>query len=118
MGAVKLLVTSRALRLRRDRPELFTGYTPLIAAGPAADHLFAFDRGGALTAGDPAAGRSGQGGWMAGHRRSNYPAGEWIDELTGQRFAGGTTRSRTLLGSLPGGPAGPRCLTLQIDVEV
>ena len=38
-----------ALRLRRDRPELFTGYTPLTAAGPAADHLVAFDRGGAIT---------------------------------------------------------------------
>ena len=28
-GAAKLLVTSRALRLRRDRPELFTSYAPL-----------------------------------------------------------------------------------------
>ena len=28
-GAAKLLVTSRALRLRRDRPDLFTGYAPV-----------------------------------------------------------------------------------------
>lgn len=48
-GAAKLWVTSRALRLRRDRPELFTGYAPVLAEGPAADHLVAFDRGGALT---------------------------------------------------------------------
>ena len=48
-GAAKLLVTSRALRLRRDRPELFEEYTPLAASGPAADHLVAFDRGGAIT---------------------------------------------------------------------
>jgi (1->4)-alpha-D-glucan 1-alpha-D-glucosylmutase len=41
----KLLVTSRALRLRRDRPELFQGYRPVLASGPAADHLVAFDRG-------------------------------------------------------------------------
>ena len=52
--AAKLLVTSRALRLRRDRPELFTGYTPVTATGTAAAHLLAFDRGtpsapGALT---------------------------------------------------------------------
>ncbi|MEP6478823.1 MAG: malto-oligosyltrehalose synthase, partial [Rhodoglobus sp.] len=30
-GAAKLLVTSRALRLRRDRPELFTRYAPVAA---------------------------------------------------------------------------------------
>jgi (1->4)-alpha-D-glucan 1-alpha-D-glucosylmutase len=43
--AAKLLVTSRALRMRRDRPELFTGYRPVEASGPAARHLLAFDRG-------------------------------------------------------------------------
>lgn len=43
--AAKLLVTSRALRLRRDRPELFQGYRPVFASGPASDHLVAFDRG-------------------------------------------------------------------------
>jgi (1->4)-alpha-D-glucan 1-alpha-D-glucosylmutase len=44
----KLLITSRALRLRRDHPEWFTGdeatYTPLAAAGPAAGHVVAFAR--------------------------------------------------------------------------
>ena len=48
-GDAKLLVTSRALRLRRDRPELFSDYAPLQAEGEQAEHLFAFDRGGALT---------------------------------------------------------------------
>jgi (1->4)-alpha-D-glucan 1-alpha-D-glucosylmutase len=48
-GAAKLLVVSRALRLRRDRPDLFTGYRPLRAVGPAAGHVVAFDRGGAIT---------------------------------------------------------------------
>ncbi|MET3173758.1 UNVERIFIED_ORG: (1-_4)-alpha-D-glucan 1-alpha-D-glucosylmutase [Arthrobacter sp. UYCu721] len=43
--ATKLLLTSRALRLRRDRPELFQGYRPVLASGAAADHLVAFDRG-------------------------------------------------------------------------
>jgi (1->4)-alpha-D-glucan 1-alpha-D-glucosylmutase len=46
---VKLLVTSRALRLRRDHPELFTRYLQLEATGSAADHVLAFDRGGAVT---------------------------------------------------------------------
>ena len=44
-GAAKLLVVARALRLRRDRPELFRGYRPLAADGPAARHAVAFQRG-------------------------------------------------------------------------
>ena len=48
-GTAKLWVTSRALHLRRERPELFTGYTPMCASGPAADNAVAFDRGGAIT---------------------------------------------------------------------
>ncbi|WP_138442323.1 malto-oligosyltrehalose synthase [Sinomonas susongensis] len=41
----KLLVVSRTLRLRRDRPELFEGYVPLEATGPAAEHAVGFRRG-------------------------------------------------------------------------
>jgi (1->4)-alpha-D-glucan 1-alpha-D-glucosylmutase len=48
-GAAKLWVTARALRLRRDRPELFEGYAPMWADGSAAQHAVAFDRGGAMT---------------------------------------------------------------------
>ncbi len=48
-GLAKLYVVSRALRLRRDRHDLFTGYTPLRADGSAAQHAVAFDRGGAVT---------------------------------------------------------------------
>ncbi len=33
-GAAKLLVTARALRLRRQRPELFRSYRPVFADGP------------------------------------------------------------------------------------
>ncbi|MFL6121811.1 malto-oligosyltrehalose synthase [Actinophytocola sp.] len=43
-GAAKLHVVRQVLRLRRDRPELFTGYRPLVAQGPAADHVVAFNR--------------------------------------------------------------------------
>jgi (1->4)-alpha-D-glucan 1-alpha-D-glucosylmutase len=48
-GAAKLWVVSRALRLRRDWPDLFAGYAPVLATGPAADHVVAFDRGGVIT---------------------------------------------------------------------
>jgi (1->4)-alpha-D-glucan 1-alpha-D-glucosylmutase len=44
-GAAKLLVVQKTLTLRRERPELFTGYRPLHAEGAAADHLLAFQRG-------------------------------------------------------------------------
>src|SRR5918995_1988159 len=45
-GAAKLWVTASALRTRRGRPELFTGYTPVAAEGPQGAHLVGFDRGG------------------------------------------------------------------------
>jgi (1->4)-alpha-D-glucan 1-alpha-D-glucosylmutase len=48
-GAAKLWSVSRALRLRRDWPDLFTGYAPLFADGSSAQHAVAFDRGGAIT---------------------------------------------------------------------
>ena len=48
-GAAKLWIVSRTLRQLRARPDLFTGYQPVIAHGPAADHALAFDRGGAIT---------------------------------------------------------------------
>jgi (1->4)-alpha-D-glucan 1-alpha-D-glucosylmutase len=60
----KQALTARALRLRRDRPELFTTYTPLTAEGPAAEHLLAFDRGGAVTLVTRLpVGLAAQGGW-------------------------------------------------------
>jgi (1->4)-alpha-D-glucan 1-alpha-D-glucosylmutase len=48
-GAAKLWVVSRTLRMRRDWPELFTGYAPVLAEGVAAEHAVAFDRGGITT---------------------------------------------------------------------
>ena len=45
-GREKLFLTWRALALRREHPELFTGgtYVPLQTAGRHADHLVAFAR--------------------------------------------------------------------------
>jgi len=87
-GAAKLLVTSRALRLRRDHPELFTRYVPLRAYGPASAHLLAFHRGGAVTATTRLPlGLTASGGW----RDTVLPLGcrPMQDVLTGRRFAGG-----------------------------
>jgi (1->4)-alpha-D-glucan 1-alpha-D-glucosylmutase len=45
-GRAKMYVASRALRLRRERSELFAGgeYVPLEVTGPAAEHVFAYAR--------------------------------------------------------------------------
>ena len=85
-GAAKLWVTASALRARRDRPELFTGYTPVTAEGPQAAHLVGFDRGGAITlATRLPVGLARSGGW--GDTTVDLP-GPVTDVLTGDRVRG------------------------------
>ena len=94
-AAAKLLVTSRALRLRRDSPELFTGYTPLTASGPLAGHVFAFDRGGAVTVATRLPlGLAARGGFTG--ETLDLPRGEHLDVLTGRSYTGGTALSELL----------------------
>lgn len=82
VGAAKLLLTHRALTLRRDRPTLFRTYTPVRAVGPAAEHVVAFDRGGALTVATRLpVGLAARGGW--GDTRIELPPGSWHDALVG-----------------------------------
>jgi (1->4)-alpha-D-glucan 1-alpha-D-glucosylmutase len=99
-GAAKLLAVSRALRARRDRPEAFSSYTPLLAAGPAADHAVAFDRGGAIAVGTrlPVTLRRA-GGWLG--TTLPLPPGPWIDALTGLPHDGGPTPLAALLAHYP-----------------
>jgi (1->4)-alpha-D-glucan 1-alpha-D-glucosylmutase len=97
-GAAKLLVTSRALRLRRQRPDLFTGYAPLAAEGSAAEHVVAFDRGGAVTVATRLPlGLESLGGWA--DTTITLPEG-LVDELTGTRH-GGAVRLDALLATYP-----------------
>jgi (1->4)-alpha-D-glucan 1-alpha-D-glucosylmutase len=95
-GAGKLLLVSRALRLRRDRPGLFSRYAPLTASGPAAAHVVAFDRGGAVTVATRLpVGLERAGGW-----RDTTLAVAGTDVLTGRSYAGGT-RLADLLADYP-----------------
>nr|Q44315.1 RecName: Full=Maltooligosyl trehalose synthase; AltName: Full=(1,4)-alpha-D-glucan 1-alpha-D-glucosylmutase [Arthrobacter sp. Q36]BAA09667.1 maltooligosyl trehalose synthase [Arthrobacter sp.] len=100
----KLLVTSRALRLRRDRPELFTGYRPVLASGPAAGHLLAFDRGtaaapGALTLATRLPyGLEQSGGWRDTAVELNTAM---KDELTGAGFGPGAVKIADIFRSFP-----------------
>ena len=82
-GAAKLLVTHRTLTLRRDRPDLFTGYRALSAEGPAAPNAIAFARSAGLVA---VATRlpvrlAVDGGWR--DTVLPLPGGKWTDVLTG-----------------------------------
>jgi len=89
LDAEKLLVTSRALRLRRDHPDWFAdSYTSLAAEGPAAGHAFAFLRGGhAVTVVTRLpAGLRRRGGWA--DTTLPLPEVHWRDVFTGVRHAG------------------------------
>ena len=80
-AAMKLAVTAAGLRLRRDEPGLFTSYTPLTGRGEHADHLVAFDRGGAVTVATRLPlGLIEAGGW--GETELVLPAGTWWDHVT------------------------------------
>ncbi|ALX66327.1 malto-oligosyltrehalose synthase [Microbacterium sp. XT11] len=99
-GSVKLLVTSRALRLRRDNPELFGIYRPGVATGTASAHVVAADRGGATAVATrlPAT-LERRGGWGDTIlMRPDLPA---TDVLTGRRIAPGPVRLAELLDTYP-----------------
>jgi (1->4)-alpha-D-glucan 1-alpha-D-glucosylmutase len=86
-GAAKLLVVSRALRLRRDRPGAFGSYQPLLATGAGAEHVVAFSRGDAVTVGTRLPVRlERDGGWR--DTAVPLPPGSWTDVLTGRPVGG------------------------------
>lgn len=87
-GAAKLFVTAAALLVRKHRPEAFTGYVPVEASGPSAEHLVAFDRGGAIAVATRLPiGLERGGGW--GDTMLHLPPGEWVDQLTARPYQGG-----------------------------
>ena len=117
-GAAKLLVTHRVLGLRRERPELFEGYRPLLADGSAADHAVAFARHRDLVA---VATRMPVGlerrpdGWdgtvldigldigldVGDEAGLSLDPGAWTDVLTGRQHAGGVQLVADLLATYP-----------------
>jgi (1->4)-alpha-D-glucan 1-alpha-D-glucosylmutase len=97
-GAAKLWVTRQALRLRRKKPEWFTGYRSVDASGPAQHHLIGFDRGGAITlATRLPVGLAAAGGWQPTTVELSTPH---IDVLTGCRWYG-TVAVADVLASYP-----------------
>ena len=97
-GAAKLWVTRQALRLRRSRPECFSGYRAIEASGPAQHHLIGFDRGGAIAlATRLPVGLAAAGGWRRTTVEISPPH---IDMLTGRRW-NGTAAVGDVLASYP-----------------
>jgi (1->4)-alpha-D-glucan 1-alpha-D-glucosylmutase len=90
--SLKFRVTRTALRLRRDRPELFTGYRPLAAPDP----LVAFTRGEDRLAVvvTRLTGRAVTGA-------VDLPPGPWHDLLSGSEHPGGPTPAEQVLAELP-----------------
>src|SRR5687768_814816 len=97
-GAAKLWITRQALRMRRSRPECFSGYRAIEASGPAQSHLIGFDRGGAITlATRLPAGLAAAGGWRHTTVEMSAPH---VDMLTGRRWHG-TVAVADVLASYP-----------------
>ncbi|MDQ3464197.1 MAG: malto-oligosyltrehalose synthase [Actinomycetota bacterium] len=97
-GAAKLLVVSRALRVRNAHR--LSGYQPVRADGPAAAHLVGFDRGGVIALATRLPLRlAAAEGW--GQTVVELPPGDWSDALTGARYDGGTRLVTEVLDDYP-----------------
>ena len=85
----KMLVTSRALRLRREHPDWFSPeapQAPLFPIGPAAEHAVAFLRGEhtAVIGTRLPVGLERAGGWR--DTALSLPPGHWNCRLTGREY--------------------------------
>jgi (1->4)-alpha-D-glucan 1-alpha-D-glucosylmutase len=91
--SLKYRVTRTTLRLRRDRPGLFTGYRALAAP----EELLAFTRGDDHLAVvvTRLTGQAGSTGLV------DLPSGSWHDLLSGADHPGGPTPAGQLLAELP-----------------
>ena len=99
-GAAKLLVVSRTLRLRRAHPELFTGYRPVPAHGPAGSHAVAFDRGGAIAVATRLPlGLAGTGGWRG--TTLSLSVHRVTDLFTGRVYSDSELLMDDVLGTYP-----------------
>ena len=93
----KIRVVAAALRSRRERPTTYLSgdYTPVVADGPAADHVIAFQRGTDVLVVVPR--------WTLTLDESAcadtviaLPDGDWTDRLTGRTWSGTVTADALL----------------------
>jgi (1->4)-alpha-D-glucan 1-alpha-D-glucosylmutase len=99
-GAAKLLVVSRTLRLRKQRPELFAGYQPVFAEGRVGDNLLAFDRGGVVVVATRLpVGLSRHGGWA--DTVMSLDGNSWTEVFTNTSYGGNSIAAGELLSTYP-----------------
>lgn len=98
----KIRVVAAALRSRRERPDTYLSgdYTPIVADGPAANHVIAFLRGTDVLVVVPR--------WTLKLDQSDcadtaiaLPEGDWTDRLTDRTWSG-TVTADALFAELPG----------------
>jgi (1->4)-alpha-D-glucan 1-alpha-D-glucosylmutase len=95
-GRAKLWVVARTLRLRRDWPDLFDRYRPMEASGAAAEHVVAFDRGGAIAVATRLPVRlERRGGWGETVLDVHGPV---TDVISGRRLSGPVPLTELLAG--------------------
>ena len=97
----KLRVTTEALRLRRRRADSFLigGYIPVLATGPAHEHLIAFGRGDdVVVAVSRWTVRLAEKGWR--DTALPLPDGQWVELLGGRRCSGAAPAAE-LFAELP-----------------
>ncbi|MEU5163295.1 malto-oligosyltrehalose synthase [Streptomyces sp. NPDC020875] len=92
-------LTRAALRLRRERPEVFGPagtYVPLTVSGPAAGHCVAYCRTGEVVAAVTRLSLrlAEAGGWR--DTRAGLPEGSWSDVLSGRTVRGGEVTAAEL----------------------
>ena len=88
LDAAKLLVVSRALRLRRQHPDWFgatSTYRPLVATGTRSKHVVAFARAESVIAVVSRLTAELGGDW--GDTALELPAGQWRDALADRALA-------------------------------
>ncbi|HWL35890.1 MAG TPA: malto-oligosyltrehalose synthase [Frankiaceae bacterium] len=98
-GLPKLLVVSRALRLRQARPEAFAGsYDPLPVSGAWDDRVVAFARGGEVVTVVPRL-TVHVDDWK--DTNLTLPEGQWRNVLTGDPVPGGDVAVAEVLARFP-----------------
>jgi len=101
-GLPKLWLISQGLHLRRRLPRPFGpegAYESLRSAGPRAEHVVAFTRGGAVAAIAPRLPLRLQGDWRG--TTLELPPGSWRNELTGEEIEEGIRSVADLLARFP-----------------
>jgi (1->4)-alpha-D-glucan 1-alpha-D-glucosylmutase len=100
-GLPKLWLIREGLRARRTHTAAFAegDYRPLDASGPRHEHVIAFQRGASIVSVAQRWPFSVGGDWQ--DTVVPLPAGDWRNELTGEKWRGGDARVADLLRRFP-----------------